>query len=102
MNQDDKVDILFRDFYFGSGKDNPAVTVRLSNIEADARETRGTVGRHAEMLEGDTGLDRVVRNFISNQTGRDTARANSEVIWRWALTIGVALLVGLLEWHPWR
>lgn len=101
-NADEKVAQIYRDFYFGNGKENPAVTVRLSNIEADAREMKADVARHTLLLEGDKGLDRVMRDFVAEQKGRDQARTQSDVIWRFVVSIAITFLVGLLEWHPWR
>lgn len=93
---------MYRDFYFGSGKDNPAMVVRVANIESDLRDARKDVQRHADMLEGPTGLDRTMRDFIAEQKGRDESKTQSDIIWRFVIAAAISLLVGLLEWHPWR
>jgi|HubBroStandDraft_1064217.scaffolds.fasta_scaffold1527589_2 hypothetical protein len=98
MLSEDDYRQMYRDFYFGSGKDNPSVTMRLAKLDADMSEVCGDVTRHSGMLEGEKGLDRLIRDFLAEQKGR----ASKDALFRWLLGIGVTALVGFLEWHPWR
>lgn len=86
------------DMWKGRGRDNPSVTQRLADLESDLRGIKEDFKRHALILDGEQGLDRVVRRFLAKQEGRDQADA----LFRWALGIGIPALVAILEWHPWR
>lgn len=98
MPSPEDVQEMYRDFYFGKGKEDPSVTTRLVNIESDVRAIRADVDAHTRMLEGETGLDRLIRDFLAEQKGK----GSRDALFRWMATAGIAALVGLLEWHPWR
>lgn len=71
-------------------------------LRRDVDKLGVTVDEHETMLKGSDGLDRLVRGFLATQLGRDEEIKKAGNRNTWIIGLLISMLVGILEWHPWK